>query len=106
MIVDHETARAGGGDVAGARDRIAQELDDERDGGDGKKRGEEEEHAPPAEQIAEHAAGGLAEQLAQDLPRQEGAEHLLAPLIGNDIAEKGESERDDPTGGEPAGKAS
>ncbi len=103
-IVDDESARAGGGGVTGARDRIAQKFDHQRDGGERKKRGEEKEHAPPAEQIAEHAAGGLAEQLAEDLARQKGAEHLLPPLVGNDVAEEGESERDDPAGREPAGE--
>ena len=64
--------------------------------------GENEEHVAPAEIIAEHAAGGLAEQLAEDLPGQEAAEHLLAALIGDDVADEGERERNDPAGGEPA----
>ena len=34
---------------------------------DGEKAGEDEEHAAPAEPVAEHAAGRLAEQLAGNL---------------------------------------
>jgi hypothetical protein len=104
-IVDDEAARTGGSDVTGARDRIAQKFDHECNGGERKQRGEEKEHAPPAEQVAEHTAGGLPEKLAEDLARQKGAEHLLPPLIGNDVAEERKRERNDPAGGEPAGEA-
>ena len=37
--------------------------------------GEQEEHVAPAEQVAEDAAGGLAEHLAENLARQVAAEH-------------------------------
>ena len=53
--------------------------------------GEDEEHVAPAELVAEHAAGGLAEQLPEDLAGQEAAEHLLAALVGHDVADKGEA---------------
>ena len=46
------------------------------------------------------AAGGLAEQLAEDLPGEVAAEHLLAALVGNDVADEGHGERNDPAGGE------
>ena len=46
----------------------------------------------------EPAAGRLAEQLADDLARQVAPEHLLAPAIGDDVADIGHAERDDPGG--------
>ena len=44
--------------------------------------------------------GRLSEQLAGDLPGQIAAEHLLAPLVGHDVADEGHAERNDPAGGE------
>ena len=82
-----------------ARDRIARELVEQPDAGEPQHGGENEEHGAPAEIIAEHAAGGLPEQLAEDLTGEEAAEHLLAALIGDDVADKGHGEGNDPAGG-------
>ena len=71
----------------------------------GEHAGQHEEHVAPAETVAEDAAGGLAEQLAEDLPGRKRPSTVLAPLIGHDVADKGHAERDDPAGGEAAGEA-
>src|SRR4029453_14427669 len=87
-VVGDKPARARGAGMAGMRNRIAQEFDEQGNGRDCKQRGEKKEHLPPAKEIAENAAGRLAKQLAENLARQEGAKHLLAALVWNDIAEE------------------
>ena len=64
-------------------------------------RGKDEEHVAPAEQIAEHATAGLAEQLSQDLSGKIGTDHLLPALVRDDVADIGKRQRDDPAGREP-----
>ena len=51
--------------------------------------------AAPADQLAEHAAGRLAEHDAQDLARREARQHRLAALVGDDVAEPGDGQRND-----------
>jgi hypothetical protein len=85
--------------MAGMRDRVAQEFDQQSNGRDCKQRSEKKEHLSPAKEIAENAAGRLAEQLAENLPGQEGAKHLLAALVWNDIAKESHRQRNDPAGG-------
>ena len=61
--------------VAGlARQRIGDEFEHEARRRQREHAGEHEEHVAPAHQIAEHAAGGLAEQLAENLAGQVAAE--------------------------------
>jgi hypothetical protein len=50
------------------RHRIAPQFSEQPNRGRAEQRRQNEEHIAPAEKIAEHAAGGLAEQLAEDLP--------------------------------------
>ena len=83
-------------------DRVAPQFVEQADGGDRQQRGENEEHVAPAEIVAEYAAGGLAEQLAEDLTGQESAEHLLAARVGGHVADEGQGERNDPARREPA----
>ncbi len=85
--------------MARAGDRIAGEFDDERDCGEREQAGQHEEHIAPAEPVAEHAARGLSEQLSEHLTGKELPKHALAVLVGDDVAEKGHPERDDPAGG-------
>ncbi len=91
--------------VARMRDRVAQQFVEQADGGDRQQAGQNEEHVAPAEIVAEHAARRLAEHLAENLPRQECAEHLLAPFVRNDVADEGHGEGNDPASGKPAGEA-
>ena len=88
-----------------ARQRIGDELEHQARRGQREDAGEHEEHIAPAQQIAEHAAGGLAGELAEDLAGQVAAEHGLAMLIGRDVADIGHGDRDHPAGrgagGEP-----
>ncbi len=72
---------------------------DQRDCGEREQAGQHEEHIAPAEPVAEHAARRLSEQLSEHLTGQEAAQHALAVLVGDDVAEKGHPERDDPAGG-------
>src|SRR5438477_3225474 len=57
--------------------RIDRELKHQAGGRQSEQSGKDEEHVAPAEQIAEHAAGGLSEQLSKNLPRNVAAEDLL-----------------------------
>src|SRR5262249_27248857 len=63
------------------------------------------EHVAPSEQIAEDAASGLTEQLAENLPRQKRTEHLLTTFVRNDVTEESQRQRDDPAGRQAARKA-
>ena len=80
-------------------DRVAPQFVEQAKRGGREQAGQQKEHIAPAEIIAEHAAGGLAEQLAEDLARQEAADHQLAALVRDDIADKGQREWKDPAGG-------
>ena len=51
--------------------------------------------AAPADQVAQQAAGRLAEHDAQDLPREEARQHRLAALVGHDVADPGNRHGDD-----------
>lgn len=90
--------------MAHAGDRIAPKLVEQAERGSREQSGENEEHVAPAEIIAEHAAGGLAEHLPENLSGQKAAEHLLAALVKDDVADEGEGEGNDPAGGKPAGE--
>ncbi len=68
--------------------------------------GQHEEDVAPAEQVAQHAARGLAEQLAHDLSAEIAREHRLALLVRRHVADIGHGDRNDPAGGRPRGKAS
>ncbi len=104
-IVSDETARTRGCRVAGAGDRIANEFEKQCDCRNREQCGQKIKDAPPSEEVAEDAAGGLAEQLAEDLSGQESAKNLLAALVGDDIAEEGHGQWNDPSGRQSAGKA-
>jgi hypothetical protein len=74
----------------------------------GRKReepGKHEEHVAPAKKVAQDAAGGLAEQLAQNLAGDETSQDLLQAIVRDDISDIGHRDRNDPagsrTGGEP-----
>ena len=56
-IVGDKSARARGAGMAGMRNGIAQEFDEQGNGRDCKQRGEKKEHLSPAKEIAENAAG-------------------------------------------------
>ena len=89
----------GGGRMAGlARQRIGDELEHQARRGQCENAGEHEEHIAPAHQVAEHAAGGLAGELAENLAGQVAAEHGLAVLIGRDVADIGHGDRNHPAG--------
>jgi hypothetical protein len=60
--------------------------------------GEHEKHIAPAHQVAEHAAGGLAEKLAENLARQVARQDRLQAIVRRDVADIGHRDRDHPAG--------
>src|SRR5215475_15531201 len=104
-VVCDKAARAGRRGVPSMRNRIAEEFDQQSNRRNSKERGKEKEHVAPSEQIAEDTASGLTEQLAENLPRQKRAEHLLTTFVRNDVTEESQRLRDDPAGRQAARKA-
>ena len=95
-----------GRDVARlARDGIGRKLGAERHGCEREHRRQQEEHRAPAEIVADDASRRLAEHLAQHLSGEESAEHLLAMLVGDHVADVGEADRQDPRDGDAGGEA-
>ena len=88
---------------AGAR--VRHELEDEPRGCERKHCREDEENIAPAEQVAEHAACRLAEQLPGNLPREIATEDRLPPRIRRHVPDVSHGERNDPAGGDAGGEA-
>ena len=82
--------------AGGAGQRIGQQFANQAERGNRQKAGEHEEHASPAEEIAEDTARGLTEQLSGDLAGEIARQHLLPPLVGHDVADKGHPHRHEP----------
>ena len=59
----------------------------------------------PADQLAQQPARRLAEDDAQDLPRDIAREHRLAPLVGDDVADPGDRHGNDGGGSGPGQEA-
>ena len=76
--------------------RIDRKLAGERNRRDAEETSQHEKHRPPAKPIAEHAAGGLTEQLPGDLAREIARQHLLPTRVGDDIADVRHPHWDDP----------
>src|ERR1700747_494746 len=64
-IAAKQTASAAAASLSGLR--VDREFEGQTGRGHGEKSGKHEEDIAPAQEIAEHAAGGLAEQLAENL---------------------------------------
>src|SRR6516225_8323598 len=77
------------------RDRIMRKFVEQSQRREREQAGEQKENIAPAEIVAEHAAGGLAEQLTENIPRDEAAEHRLASLVGDNVADESKRQRND-----------
>jgi hypothetical protein len=82
-----------------AGDRIDDEFEDEAGRCEGEHACQHKEDVAPAQQIAEHAAGGLTEQLPENLARQIACQDRLQPVARRHVADIGHRDRDDPAGG-------
>ena len=78
--------------------RVGDEFGDQARAGQGEHGGEDEKHVAPPDEIAEHAAGHLSEQLAQDIARGVARQDRLALVVGGDVADIGHRDRNDPAG--------
>src|SRR5215470_16143623 len=86
-IAAEQTASAAAAGFAGLR--IDREFEDQTGCGHGEQSSEHEENIAPAKQVAEHPAGGLTEQLAEDLSGNVSPEDLLQAVMRRDVADIG-----------------
>ena len=104
-VIGNEAAARFLGVRRGAGARVRHELEDEPRGRERKHCREDEENIAPAEQVAEHAACRLAEQLPGNLPREIATEDRLPPRIRRHVPDVSHGERNDPAGGDAGGEA-
>ena len=88
------TARQRARPGAGVADLEAAHLDEQQQAGDDMHDTEQQPSRAPADQLAEHAARRLTEHDAQDLARDVAGEHRLAPLVGDDVPDPGDRQRE------------
>ena len=69
--------------------RIDREFEDQTGRWRGEQPGEHKEDVAPAKQVAEHPAGGLTEQLAENLSGNVPPEDLLQPVVRRHVTDIG-----------------
>src|SRR6266508_5301504 len=104
-IIGDETPRRFARAMGCAGTRVGHKLEDEPRSCQREHSREHEEHLAPAQQIAEHPARGLAEQLAGNLPRKIARQDRLAALVGRHVSDIGHGERNDPASRSARSKA-